>query len=283
MRTGWDRNQSVLSPLWVMGRFAFPSTGQPMSNSSGKKKKSTFEGYLQYTRSPLGSFLMVLPLLIAYHAIGLLANFGHRHSVINGADAIVQNFMATIGVGGWLGSWMALALIAGIICFRKDAETRKDPVKPGYFLPLLLESGLYAMLFGSVVAYVTSLVLPFGGLLQIGGGGLSWGQRLAASLGAGLYEELVFRLVLCGGSILLLLKLGLKTGPAAFISVMASSFIFSLFHYIGPYADAWQVTSFTFRLIAGIAFAGLFYARGFAVAAWTHALYDVFLLLLGKG
>jgi hypothetical protein len=139
------------------------------------------------------------------------------------------------------------------------------------------------MLFGSVVAYVTSLVLPFGGLLQIGGGRLSWGQNLAASLGAGLYEELVFRLVLCGGSILLLSKLGVKPGPAAFVGVLASSLVFSLFHYLGPYADPWQLTSFTFRLIAGIAFAGLFYARGFAVAAWTHALYDVFLLFLGKG
>ncbi len=251
--------------------------------ASGGKRGGSLEGYFRYTRSPLGSYLMVLPLLVAYHAIGLLANFGHRNAVINGADAIVQNFLGTIGVSGWLGSWVALAVIVGIICFRKDAETRKDPVRPRFFLPLLLESSLYAVLFGSVVAFVTSLVLPFGGLLQIGGGGLSWGQRLAASLGAGLYEELVFRLVLCGGAILLLQKCGMKTGPAAFLSVMASSFIFSAFHYIGPYADAWQVTSFTFRLIAGIAFAGLFYARGFAVAAWTHALYDVFLLLLGKG
>jgi hypothetical protein len=251
--------------------------------SSGGKRGNSLEAYLKYTRSPLGSYLMVLPLLIAYHAVGLMANIGHRHAVINGADAIVQNFMATIGVAGWLGSWMALALIAGIICFRKDAETRKDPLRPRFFLPMLLESSLYAMLLGSVVAFVTSIVLPFGGLLQIGGGSMSWGQKLAASLGAGLYEELVFRLVLCGGAILLLTKLGMKTGPAAFISVLASSFIFSAFHYIGAYGETLQLASFTFRLIAGIAFAGLFYARGFAVAAWTHALYDVFLLFLGKG
>jgi hypothetical protein len=254
-----------------------------MSSSGSSKKKSFSEDYFRYTRSPLGSFVMVLPLLVLYHGIGLLANLGHRRAVINGADAIIQNVLSVIGVGGWLGSWMALALVAGIICFRKDAETRKDPVKPRYFLPLLLESGLYAMAFGSLVAYVTSLVLPFGGLLQIGGGSLSWGQRLAASLGAGLYEELVFRLLLCGGIIALLRKGGLKPTPSAFIGVLASSFVFSAFHYIGPYADALQLTSFTFRLIAGIAFAGIFYTRGFAVAAWTHALYDVFLLLFGKG
>ena len=62
-----------------------------------------------------------------------------------------------------------------------------------------------------------------------------------------------------------------------------ASFLFSLVHYIGPYADNLQLTSFTFRFVAGVILAGLFAVRGFAVAAWTHALYDVFLLLGGKG
>src|SRR5687768_819241 len=94
--------------------FRSPTAKHLMSSAGAKKKSNSLEAYLRYTRSPLGSYVMVLPLLVAYHAIGLLANLGHRESVINGADAIVQNFMATIGVGGWLGSWIALALVAGI-------------------------------------------------------------------------------------------------------------------------------------------------------------------------
>jgi hypothetical protein len=61
-------------------------------------------------------------------------------------------------------------------------------------------------------------------------------------------------------------------------AAIAGALIFSAFHYIGPYGDAWQVYSFVFRTIAGLFFSGLYLTRGFGVTAWTHALYDVFLV-----
>ena len=38
--------------------------------------------------------------------------------------------------------------------------------------------------------------------------------------------------------------------------------------------------AFTFRAVAGLLLSGLYVARGFGIAAWTHALYDVALALL---
>jgi hypothetical protein len=35
--------------------------------------------------------------------------------------------------------------------------------------------------------------------------------------------------------------------------------------------------------VAGLAFSGLYVARGFGITAWTHALYDVFLLFARAG
>ena len=58
-------------------------------------------------------------------------------------------------------------------------------------------------------------------------------------------------------------------------------FIFSAFHYIGPLGDTLEVGSFVFRMVAGVLLSGLFLLRGFGIAAWTHALYDVFLTLAG--
>ncbi|MDQ3699256.1 MAG: CPBP family glutamic-type intramembrane protease, partial [Gemmatimonadota bacterium] len=110
---------------------------------------------------------------------------------------------------------------------------------------------------------------------------LGWWSRLMVSLGAGLYEELVFRVILVGG-LAYAARTVLAAHPAAAgaIAAVIGAFIFSAFHYIGPYGDPLALSSFVFRFIAGLAFSGLFLLRGFGITAWTHALYDVFLLAL---
>jgi len=43
-----------------------------------------------------------------------------------------------------------------------------------------------------------------------------------------------------------------------------------------------QVWVFTFRFLAGILFGLLFWFRGFAVAVYTHAIYDIVVLVFGR-
>ena len=238
--------------------------------------------YLETTRSPWYSYLFVLPLLVLYQTMAVVANLGRERGVINGADALLQNALQSLGLHGWLGSWLVAAAVVGVIVFRRDAAHSAKPLRRGYFGLMLAESAAYALVFGSVVAFLTSLLLPGGLLLQMGGGRMTWEQKLAASLGAGLYEELVFRLILTGSLIWLFGRLGWKRGTTIASAVLASSVIFSAFHYVGAYGDPFELGSFTFRFVAGVVLAGLFAARGFAVAAWTHALYDVFLVFVGK-
>ncbi|GAC1688707.1 MAG: hypothetical protein NVS9B3_07290 [Gemmatimonadaceae bacterium] len=99
------------------------------------------------------------------------------------------------------------------------------------------------------------------------------------SLGAGLYEELLVRVLLvgllaAGGRLLLFLQ----PRAAGIVAVLLSAVIFSAFHYIGPYGDRYTAESFAFRVIAGLFFSALYVMRGFGITAWTHALYDVFVL-----
>ena len=61
---------------------------------------------------------------------------------------------------------------------------------------------------------------------------------------------------------------------------LRKALIFSAFHYVGALGDAFTVSSFVFRAIAGVAFSVLYVTRGFGVTAWTHALYDLGLSLL---
>jgi len=150
------------------------------------------------------------------------------------------------------------------------------------FLGMLAESLLLALAFGIVVGGVTSGVL---GLLQTLAlapvAGLDWWTRLMVSLGAGIYEELLFRVLLVTGlAAAARTLLGWTPGAAGITATLLGAAIFSAFHYIGPYGDRLQVYSFVFRMIAGLFFSGLYLLRGFGITAWTHALYDVSLLLL---
>ena len=98
------------------------------------------------------------------------------------------------------------------------------------------------------------------------------------SLGAGIYEELLFRVILVSGLAWIARRLlGWSATASGVFAVVVGALIFSAFHYIGPYGDRWELSSFTFRAVAGVLFSGLYLLRGFGITAWTHALYDVFL------
>jgi membrane protease YdiL (CAAX protease family) len=100
------------------------------------------------------------------------------------------------------------------------------------------------------------------------------------SLGAGIYEELLFRVLLVTGLMALAHRVfGWAKVPSGIFAAVLGALVFSVFHYVGPYGDPFQVGSFTFRAVAGLLFSGLYIVRGFGVTAWSHALYDVFLSL----
>ena len=104
--------------------------------------------------------------------------------------------------------------------------------------------------------------------------------QLMISLGAGIYEELLFRVILVSGLAAFARRV-LKLGPlpAGILAAVVGALIFSAFHYIGAFGDPLELGSFTFRAIAGVIFSALYLTRGFGITAWTHALYDVFLTI----
>lgn len=239
--------------------------------------------YLDTTRSHTYSLLFALPLLVLYE-IGAMMIADRAGGMRNGADVLLRTLLSAGGVQGTLAFTAALAVGAAVIIVL-ERRKKRVPLRGAYFAGMLAESAAYALLFGFVVAMATQVLL--GGMVRFAAdGGVSTLPMLdgvVLSLGAGIYEELLFRVILTGGLFALLLAMGIRRTPAALVALVASAFIFSAFHYIGPYAYPLQLNSFTFRFLAGLAFSALYMARGFGVAAWTHALYDVFLVVAGQG
>lgn len=221
-----------------------------------------------------------MPLLLLYEGMAVALNQGSDAGIRNGADVLLRNVAAA--VLGDRGPVLFGAIVAFILLALAIRDRRRAGVslRPRIFVLMLLESAMLAVVFGFAVGIVTAQLLNALPPLAIGQTTqMDWPVVFMVSLGAGIYEELVFRVLLVSGLLLLARTLfAMGKGGATAFAVVLGALIFSAFHYIGPYGDPLELPSFVFRTVAGLAFSGLYVTRGFGITAWTHALYDVFLL-----
>jgi len=62
-------------------------------------------------------------------------------------------------------------------------------------------------------------------------------------------------------------------------AILLAAVVFSGFLFMGAYGDSPTINLFFIRLIAGIVLGGIYVLRGFGVAAYTHTIYDLFVLV----
>jgi len=236
--------------------------------------------YWKLTRAPRYSLTFAFPLLLAYEALAVLLSGDGLTGVRNGADVLLKSLFVTFGGRAGLITFGVLLVGAGVVLVWRDV--RRSGLPRGRVLAGMAgESVVYALAFGSVASMLTGLLLGgLPGLSLVQFSRFDLPTQLMISLGAGLYEELLFRVLLVSGlAVGARAVLGWSSGAAAVFAVVGGALVFSWFHYIGPYGDPFTLGSFTFRAIAGVLFSGLYLLRGFGVTAWTHALYDIFLAL----
>lgn len=124
-------------------------------------------------------------------------------------------------------------------------------------------------------------MLSFGGtwLLSLSGS-MSILQNIYLAMGAGIFEEILFRFLGISGLLFLFRKVFSWNKTLSLIgAVIVSSAIFSGFHYIGPYGDPFQWLSFSVRLLAGIYLSIIFLFRGLGISVYTHFIYDLILVV----
>jgi hypothetical protein len=234
--------------------------------------------YVTRRVDPLTSLFLVVPLFLIYH-LGVLTQMdcsgGGCRWAGNGVDFITSSLLsATHGsrlVYALIALGTALALGGGVLWARRRAK-----LHPRLFVPVLLESALWASLVGPTIVALqraVSLGAP---------GATSFLGDIIASCGAGLHEELIFRVVCFAGGAWALKKLGTRPWIAVVIAAVASSLLFSAVHHLGALGEPFTISAFVFRVLAGLFFATVYQTRGFAIAAWTHAMYDVWVFAMQR-
>lgn len=227
--------------------------------------------YFRETRGVHYSYLFVLPLFLLYEFLIRLTQPGEEYMIRISVDVWFKTVFHTLGLDAISATFFIAFLVGAVILFRKRARLKE--LKPRYFAWMLAECTLYAIVLGVSISLLLGQLVPaiFASPLHE----INKLQLFALSLGAGLYEELFFRVILVSALFWLLNRLFSNKNYAFVIAVITAALIFSGVHYIGEYGDSWRLNSFLFRFLFGLGLNLIYVKRGFGCAAWTHAIYDI--------
>jgi hypothetical protein len=256
-----------------------------MTSPKGKPGGSfPADHYFHLSQQPLQSLFFLLPLVAAYE-IGIVAfplregdawHAGSRVTIL--AKTYLSRFLAHFGaLGDYLPGLLVVGALLGIHVARRDAWR----FEPRLYLAMAFESIAWAMpllIFG--VFFGWKVMAQAGGAGDLSSMPLS--TKLVAALGAGVYEELLFRLVgIAAMHTLLVNVLQLDDRTGSLLAVAASAAAFARYHFDG--STPILLAPFAFYFLAGCYFGVCYALRGFGIVVATHAIYDVVIFSLQEG
>ncbi len=225
------------------------------------------EGYWRYSQQPLNCLIFISPFLVGFEIC--VAAIGTDLLARNQLRQFLYYFGAT-------GTHLSAALVVAVLGLWQAFSRRKWRTSFNVLAAMYLEAILLAV-----------PLLGLGMLAQrmAGGGALAagqpaaWVQELLAGVGAGIYEEFLFRLIGLNLCMLLLFDvIELPKDLAFALAIAACSVLFALYHFPGREPVVWS--RFIFYALAGAYLAGVYVARGFGLAAGTHIFYNMAVALL---
>lgn len=221
---------------------------------------------------PLDDLALTLPILVGYHLGVVFLPMRNAADLVTHELVALANYNLPVYAG--LTLLIALSFAAILLVLGRESSLRA-----GRFFLVAGEGVLYAVAMRLCAGYVV------GKLHLAGGVAITPLAGLVMSLGAGFYEELVFRFGLFGLGRRLVLPLcgattGVRRAVVMVLWAVLGAALFSAWHYVGEFGDPFEIQSFVFRWVCGLVFTAIYAFRGFAPAVWTHTLYDVWVLAL---
>ncbi len=229
--------------------------------------------YLSATRHPWACLVFLLPLMIVYE--GGVLYFGGVNAIgmRNGADEWLRWGLERYGLGQM---WAAPILVVGILVVRSFWSWGDRPTEPlATCFGMMLESVLFAVGLWTIAKNFTPLMQQWG----IPTASIQFqtpaATQLVTYIGAGIYEEVLFRLCLFAGLCFLLRLVLLPSIVAIPLAAIAAALTFSAAHHVGQSGEEIVAVKFLFRFVAGLYFTALYVFRGFGIAVGAHAAYDI--------
>ena len=228
--------------------------------------------YFLQTRSSFYSFLFTIPLFFIYEVGIFFLSKDDILVVRNGADFLMRSILESFGIFGLygLGAIFLIGFIITYIYFFNDKSNKS--IRADYLFIMIFESVCWALILYFLLSkFMLVLMNPIGKTIT---------QQVTLAVGAGIYEEFLFRVMLISGLTGIIGFVFLwseKVRKAAALIIAAG--IFSAFHFVGDYGDFFSMELFLLRFFAGIVLGVLYIARGFGITAYAHSIYDLIVLI----
>lgn len=246
------------------------------------------DDYWTLSSRPLYALCLTFPLVLLYELGSLiyLTDLKSGQQQVIRAEKLLGTFFQTFGVVGLVVPGLAMLLV--LLIWHVLSRDRWK-VKPVVLLGMTMESALWSLpllVFGALLQRAALGQIGTNSAMVAGSGAdafntLSWQALLTISLGAGLYEELLFRLVAIAGLHFFvkdLLKLDEVTARVA--AIMGSALAFAVYHDVTLSGGGINWHALGFYTAAGIYFACIYLFRGFGIVVAAHAIYDVIVLVV---
>jgi membrane protease YdiL (CAAX protease family) len=231
------------------------------------------DGYWRATRHPWPCLWFLLPLLAAYEGGVLWLGGTHPEALRNGADTWLHQGLEAFGFNQlyWTPALIAVIFLAWSWQRRQDRPAEVSNVCVGMAMEsLAFAAGLWGLSRG-LDPFLKSLGIQ----LAVSRPKEQILAQLITFVGAGIYEEVLFRLLLFTALVWLLRQC--QAGPvSAFLgAALGGALLFAAVHHTGRTGEAFDAYNFLFRTLAGLYFTLIFRFRGFGIAVGTHAGYDM--------
>ena len=224
------------------------------------------EGYLRQTLRPLNCLAFILAPLVIYQAHAMW--YGTALLAPRDLARLLRYFGAT--------DWLLPPMLIGVVLLLQHAIHRYPwRVRPAVLGGMLAESALWVVPLFSLNYLTNRLILAAGGTTQPP----AWARQVLQAVGAGIYEEFIFRLLFLSLMLVVLVDLlELRKNLAAVAAVLLGAVLFSLYHFspaqlTGGAPFPWL--HFVFRALAGVYLGGLYVCRGYGIAVGTHAFWNI--------
>lgn len=228
--------------------------------------------YLHSTRSPLYSFIFALPMVGLYEIGLILLSREELPNLRNAADVLMRQALEMFGVIGYYGSGLVFIFGLLIVYLVQKHSWTETEIQGNYFMLMLIESFMWSwVLYGFMTIIQTPFLMSPSSRIVI--------QQVVLSVGAGIYEEFVFRVLLITGFMSVLsFVFQWETILRRVGAVIGAAVLFSLFHFIGGFGENPNLSLFIIRFMAGLFLGALYTFRGFGITACAHAMYDLILV-----
>ncbi len=271
------------------------------TSSAGRGLIRPRDDYWSLSTRPLHGAVLLAAFVAAYELGSIFYLRAEQAGVMHTVRAkrLLDVFFQNFGVAGFMAT--GLAMLAFLLTWHM---LRRDPwsIKPMVLAGMLMEACLWALpilVFGTIFRRaaaawalgpeavggsnldVLACAMPLAAADGTSLMALSWQARATIAIGAGIYEEMLFRLL--GITLIHLVVKDLLQSTelvARTVAIVGTAVLFALYHDVSGVPSPEQWGALAFYTAAGAYFGVIYLARGLGIVVAAHAIYDILALVI---